>query len=171
MTEKKYISVGKISKPHGIHGALIFVMDKDISDESSLPNHFLILNKGIYEPLFVQSFSCSDAISGQITFEGISNRSDAERLNNKELFLSEEEEKKFFEEDDDEENFIGFTVIVADKAIGTIKDIEIMPMQELFVVAIGEKEVYIPFVDDFITAIDYDAQTITFDLPDGLLEL
>ena len=171
MTEKKYVSVGKISKPHGIHGALIFMLDNDLKDTTSFPDHFFIQSNGIYEPLFVQSFNCTDSSSGQIVFEGVSGRSGAERLINKELFLTQAHEQQYFAAEDDEDNFIGYKVLVDGKEIGVITDIEVMPMQELFVVDVFGKEVLIPFVDDFIEDINDEAQTISFILPEGLLDI
>jgi 16S rRNA processing protein RimM len=126
---------------------------------------------GIYEPLFVQSYNCTDLSSGQIVFEGVSGRGGAERFNNKELFLSEEHEQKYFAEDEEVDDLIGYKVVIEGNEIGVITDIEIMPMQELFVVDMGGREVLIPFVDDFIEDIDDEAKTITLNLPEGLLDL
>ena len=57
--------------------------------------------------------------------------------------------------------------------IGTLSDIEIMPAQRLLKVERidSSKSVYIPWVDEFVIAIDDIARRIEVDIPQGLLDL
>jgi ribosomal 30S subunit maturation factor RimM len=77
---ENYISVGKLSKPHGISGALVFLLDFELQDEENFPPHFFIEKKGMYTPLFIHSYSLNNDLSGYIQFEEINSRTVATPL-------------------------------------------------------------------------------------------
>ena len=170
--ENNFISVGKISKPHGISGALVFLLDFELQDEENFPPYFFIEKNGIKSPFFVHSYSVNNDMSGYIQFEEINNRTDASPLTGKEIFLKEEEVEKYFaDEAEGYESLIGFTLFDNDIKLGEIVDVEEMPMQVMAVVKIGEEEHLIPLADDWVIDIREDEKIIVLDLPEGLLEL
>lgn len=168
---ENYISVGKLSKPHGISGALVFLLDFELQDEELFPPHFFIEKKGMYTPLFIHSYSLNNDLSGYVQFEEINSRTEATPLTGKEIFLLEKDVEKYFVEEEGYEVLIGYTLFDNETKIGTIIDIEEMPMQIMAIVQIGEEEHLIPLADDWVLDIKEDEKIIILNLPDGLLDL
>jgi len=56
--------------------------------------------------------------------------------------------------------------------IGIIKDVNSSSKQDLLIVENTDaKEILIPVIDDIIIMVDHDAEVISVDLPDGLLDV
>ena len=94
-----------------------------------------------------------------------------------ELFCSPsgtaETEYESDEENDDLiylDELVGFEALLGAGKKGEIEDF-IDSDNPLFLVRIGEKEIYVPAVDDLIEEIDVEARRVVFDLPEGLIEL
>ena len=70
-------------------------------------------------------------------------------------------------------SFVGFEA--EDKKVGTLGKIidieEQNGVNPLFVVMRGDEEILIPMVDSFISAVDVNNRIVTFELPEGLLDL
>ena len=168
----EYISVGKLVKPHGIHGALQFVFHGYLKDDTNLPNFFFIQRNGMYTPLFVAKLEMNREASGFVHFEELKDRNQAILHSNIDLFLSEKDAEKFFEEDESDLEFlIGYTAFDNENEFGSIIAIDEMPMQTIAVVKNGDKEHLIPLVDDFVIDIIKKKKQIIFNLPEGLLNL
>ncbi len=70
------------------------------------------------------------------------------------------------------DSYNSFTVVSQDDVVlGKVLRIEENPAHPLLVVLHEEKEILIPFVEELLIAIDEDAQQITMQIPQGLLEL
>lgn len=167
-----YIAVGKLVKPHGIHGALQFIFDVVLKESTILPSHFFIYNNGLYNPLFIERIEMNQEQYGIVYLEESKDRNSAFKLSNTEIYLSEKDFELYFVEIESELDYlIGYTAYNNDKSIGDLIAIEEMPFQYLAVVKQGEKEHLIPLVDEFVLDISEQERKIIFDLPEGLLEL
>src|SRR5690606_22742316 len=58
-----------------------------------------------------------------------------------------------------------------DQLLGEIKDFGSNGIQDLLVVRNAKGDFEVPFVEQFVVEIDYEAKTIKMDLPEGLVEL
>ncbi len=171
MTAIDYISVGNIAKPHGIHGALVFIPDY-LLREGKPPTHFFIEKEGLYSPFFVKEFSAKTESLVYLWLEQIDSREQATNISGKPLYINSDDFDTYFENEDDElDELVGYSVIADDVAIGKITAIEERGPQPLFVVEDGEKTYLIPAVDDFVMDIVEDQKIIFLSLPDGLLDL
>lgn len=171
MTAIDYISVGNITKPHGIHGALIFVSDYQLREDAQ-PAHFFIEKDGLYSPYFVKEFSAKTETLVYLWLEQVESRDLAVSLTNKELYINAADFDTYFENEEDElAELVGYKVIADDVAIGTITAIEERGPQPLFVVENEEKTYLIPAVDEFVIDLDDDQKIIFLSLPNGLLDL
>jgi 16S rRNA processing protein RimM len=173
MTEQSYISVGTISKPHGIHGALLFKSDFFLSDLEKIPPFLFVQNKGTYDPLFIVMYDEKESGMVYLQFEHSKSRNDISAYAGKELFISNTEFANFYEENEENElaNFIGFEAFEEDKNIGVIMDVIERGDQPLFLIENEEKEILIPAVDEFVLDYDEDLKKIFFSLPLGILDL
>jgi len=107
-----------------------------------------------------------------LQLEGIDDRGDAEVITKQHLYAPEDalpplEEDELFVHD-----LIGLTVVTeAGEDIGTVSNVLPHPAHDVYVVhRTGHPEQMIPAVDEFIVAIDLDAEQIVIRPIDGLLE-
>ena len=70
-------------------------------------------------------------------------------------------------------DLIGFRALKTDgSTTGTITDIEDSTINVLAIILTADgRTVYMPLAEDFITDIDADSRTITFDAPEGIESL
>jgi 16S rRNA processing protein RimM len=75
-------------------------------------------------------------------------------------------------EEEDDLSWVGFKLIDTQLGeIGTIQDIIENTAQDIIVTQYKGQECLIPFVEEFIEAVDDENQTLTLNLPEGLLDL
>jgi 16S rRNA processing protein RimM len=171
MTDIAYISVGNIAKPHGIHGALVFIPDYQLL-ENTQPTHFFIEKDGLYSPFFVKEFSAKTDSLVYLWLEQVESREQATSLTGKALYVKATDFDTYFEKEEDElAELVGYTVVADDVAIGKIIAIEERGPQPLFVVENKEKTYLIPAVDEFVIDIDENQEILFLELPHGLLDL
>lgn len=173
MATDKYISVGKLRKPHGISGAFGFLLNRELKSLKKIPPHFFLEVKGNYLPYFIQNIELQDIQTGYLTFEEISNREDAKLLSSSDLYLPEKDIKQYFKKDaDDLSTYIGYTVFDKEKGeIGIIDDVLDLPLQVMANVKTANGEFMIPITEELIESIDDKKKKIVFIIPEGLMEL
>ena len=100
-------------------------------------------------------------------FEGIDSELKAKNIIGKTIYANTKA--------DDEINLIasdliGFDV-VTDRGdfVGELKDVMWLPANDVYVVFNGEKEILIPFVNEFVLSVDYDKKEILIANIDGLI--
>lgn len=163
--------IGRITKPHGLKGEVVFTFEDDIFDRTECP--YLICEiDGILVPFFMEEYRFKSDSSALVKFEDIDSIDQAQQLIGSEVFF----ENKYVEEGDAEEvslnYFIGFTVTDTDgTTIGTITGIDDQTENWLFRVETPSADVLIPAHEDFIMDINHQDKTIEMDLPEGLLDL
>ncbi len=172
MTEQN-ISVGKLGKPHGLSGAFRFLLHRELKNKKKFPKHFLLQQKGSFLPWFVASVEWLGFQDGFILFEEISVIEKAKQFSGSELFLSEKDATLYFKPEAGEFDYlIGYKAIDEEGGeFGVVNEIIENPGQILCSILQGEKEMMIPFVEEFISNIDKLKKEITFNLPEGLLDI
>ncbi len=167
------ISVGKLGKPHGVSGAFRFLLHRELKQTKKFPRYFLIEDKGSYLPWFVKDIEWLGFSDGFIWFEEITTPEKARLYSGRELHLPEKDVASLFKKDAGEyDDILGYTAI--DETMGEIGIITEMienPGQILCLIKLGDRETYIPFVDDFIMEVNNRKKQILFSLPDGLLDI
>lgn len=172
MTEQN-ISVGKLGKPHGLSGAFRFLLHRELKNKKKFPKHFLLPQKGSFVPWFVKDIEWIGFQDGFILFEEIGVLEKAKQFSGSELFLSGKDATLYFKPEAGEFGFLlGYKAIDETAGeIGTVNEIIENPGQILCSVINGEKEMMIPLVEEFISNINERKKEITFDLPEGLLDI
>jgi 16S rRNA processing protein RimM len=165
--------VGKVMDAHGIRGDIYcLVFSGDVSWVGQLDNLNLKL-KGqshLFEIIKLKEFK-----RGFIaTLKNFDNRNKAEEFKGAELWV---DENLFVSEDGDSmflSEVLDFELQdVRQGVIGKIVDFSSNGMQDLLVVKSNksDKIFEIPFVQDFVTDIDFKTKKMTTSLPEGLLEI
>lgn len=161
------LAVGRITKLFGAEGEVNVNLYADFPDNFSEEQPLFTIVDSLVVPLFCESFSRRGKGSATVRFADIDTVKRAELIMGNEIFVEE------MESDDDEFTFddlIGFTVKISRRK-GTITDFYDNEINPLFEIELSGKQYLIPAVEEFIAAIDFDARTIKFVLPEGLLDL
>jgi 16S rRNA processing protein RimM len=172
-----FIAVGKRIKAHGLSGEMRMDINKEYL-RVLVDKGFLFVQKsdGNYIPFFIESVRGKD-MPIIIKLEGVDSVESAKLLGQGDIFLREDDLPENILKIpasgtlQKEVRFAGYTLITHENnkeypVIG----IRSYPMQEMLIVMNGNSEQLIPFVEIWIKSIDDDNQTITMDLPEGLIE-
>ncbi len=171
--EENLIEVGKILKPHGVKGDMIFLFNHEQFAEAEC-NHYFFLLDGLFVPFFVEEFRFISSKSAAVNIEGINTIEEAINYNDVLLYLPKEvidqlDDEAYFESE--WEQFIGYTVLGEnDKLIGLIEHVDASTMNVLFIVKNDNQEILIPATANFILEINSAEKQLRLDLPDGLLD-
>lgn len=166
-------AIGAIVKPHGVKGEMVISMRDDRIDIGRTECVVMDMD-GIYVPFFIDSVRQKGRESYIISIEGVSSDTRASGFTGKTVYALRERLAEISDEADDDGfyacDLIGFRAIRPDgSSIGTIDDIEDSTLNVLAIIhADGDRTVYMPLADEFITDIDTEARTITFDAPEGI---
>ena len=164
--------IGKIGKPHGVNGEVAFHFDDDVFDRTEA--QYLILEiDGILVPFFMDEYRFKTDETALVLFADIDTQDKARNLTGCDVYFPREHS------DADAEALswaaiVGFNVVDAKtgKTVGEIRSVDDSTINTLFELeTIDGNDLLVPASDELISAVDTERQTITMELPEGLLEL
>lgn len=163
--------LGKFTKTHGLKGELILVVENDFPEKYSEEPIFVDIDGGLV-PFFIDEdgINIRNHTSYRIKMEDVDSEHASLRFVNCQVYLPAE----LFSQQEMEgiEGIEGYTVVVEGRGeIGTIDSLADYSGNIVITIQVDEKEVMIPLAEEYITAVDYDTQIITLDLPEGLIDL
>ncbi|MCH7231728.1 ribosome maturation factor RimM [Glycomyces sp. L485] len=164
------VVVGRIVRPHGVRGEVVVEVRTDDPEVRFQPGAEYATSKGALRAETVRWHQGRP----MLTLEGVNGREAAEALRGTELSVDiDPEEIEVDDEEFHDTQLVGLSVVAADgEVVGTVSRIDHGPAHETLVVKRrGTHPALIPFVEEMITEVDLDAEAITVDLPQGLLEL
>jgi 16S rRNA processing protein RimM len=166
--DEEVYKIGKLGKTHGVKGELSFMFDDDVFDRVDA-DYLVLCVDGILVPFFIEEYRFRSDSTAIVKFEDINTQERARELTGCDVYFP----RDLVDNDDDElslAQLVGFELVEATsgKPIGRIASIDDTTMNILFEMEDGT---LIPASDDLIIAIDPKEQTITINLPDGLLDL
>ncbi len=163
------LAVGRIGRLFGTDGGVMITLYASFPDDFRMEEPLFVEIDKLAVPLFCSRFERRGQSGAVVHFFDIDTERRAEDfIVGREIFIAEEEA-----DNDDEfymEDLIGFKVVV-DGSEGEIIDYYDSEANPLFEIELNGKEHLIPAAEEFISHIDFEAQTIKFVLPEGLLEL
>jgi len=161
--EKIYIA--KIGRTVGLKGQQKLIIDTDFPEQFK-KNTKLTTDKN--QELIIETYN---ATSNVVKFVGIDSIEAAKKLTNRQLFVSSEDtrencklnDKQFFWFD-----MIGCEVKENDQILGTVSDIQRMPLSDYLMIETDKKLVdegfsnsfLLPYLDTYILSVDIDNKTI-----------
>lgn len=170
MTHEECFHLGRITKPFGVHGQVVFFLDVDDPEQYKQLDTVLIEVKGTLVPYFFRI----DNLNGNkatITFDELS-KEEALSLVGNDLYLPLSVlppltgNKFYFHE------VIGFHIIDHEYGdIGTLTNVVEYPAQPLFQIDHQGIEILIPIIDPVIQQVDREQRKIHIQAPPGLIEL
>lgn len=169
--------IGRFGQPHGIKGEINATVDQGI-DVGSLRCIVCDID-GIFVPFFIEGIRPRSATSLLLTIDGIADESEAGLLQNKIIYALSEELGDIADDSADDDGFyaedlVGFTVSDASgKLTGTIEGVDDSTDNVLFIVRPDSSTgtILIPVAEELIDEIDAESRHISFNLPEGFLEI
>ncbi len=164
--------VAKISKLYGVDGKAVINLYSTFPEDFSLSDPIFIKVDSLSVPLYFEEFERRGRSSAVVKFADLDSERRIMEFMGSDLLLAEvagdDIDEEFFMED-----LVGFSAeIVGDEPlVGRLSDYIHSDANPLFEVALSEREILIPAVEEFIHSIDFEAEIIRFILPEGLLDL
>lgn len=170
---EEVVEAGKFLKAHGLSGEVNAVLDSTIDPDSL--ECIVVEIEGIFVPFFIESWREKGTESCLLKLEGFEDSDSVQPILGKEIYALK---RNLPESDDRSDGFylsdlIGYTIVddCGDK-IAVIDDFDDSTQNILLITRDSKGELlYIPFVEEFINAIDATAKVIEMDLPSGILTL
>jgi 16S rRNA processing protein RimM len=168
MQDKRHI--GKIKQAHGLRGEVyVLVFSKDISWIKKLKTISIFKNEKSQTLAVLKAKPFKDGLILQL--DQIVDRNQSEAIEGAEVWI----DQSIFVSKTNETPYLleieGFSV--NDKSLGDIGKVTGFSYngnQDLLVVS-GKSIFEIPFVDQFVSKIDFENKTINMDLPEGLIDI
>ena len=172
MRKEDCFYLGKIVKKHSFRGEVIIKLDTDEPELYRNMESVFVNLGGNLIPFFIEKSSLSKQTQFRVKFEDINSEEEAESILRSEIYLPLDllpklEGTKFYYHE-----VIGFKILdVNFGLVGTIESINDTAAQPLFEILHGDKEVFIPLIDDFIKKVDRTKKQIHVETPEGLIDL
>lgn len=176
ITEQQLMPIGKFLKTHALKGELNMYIDID-SDFISEGYPLVVRLDGIFVPFYVATARPKATFTMLVRLDGVSSEEEARKFVNHEVYALRSDLAEFLgcdeeELEEDTGNLLGYKAFADDGTpIGTVEDIDDSTENVLLIISRDGDTIYVPAADEFITAVDDDARTVTLSLPEGLVDL
>jgi 16S rRNA processing protein RimM len=174
--QRSELRVGRLTKAHGLKGALKLELYTDEPDLRFQPGSQVSLQVPTDSPWFGQQLTVKELRYYNnhpvVFFDGVDDRTAAESLSRAILWVEYDPETRPSEEDAwFDHQLVGLDVLRDDAVIGQIQRLDHLPAQDLIVVATnGGDEVLLPFVKQFVPEVNIEGGFIRVTPPGGLFE-
>jgi 16S rRNA processing protein RimM len=171
MAYKCDILLGRITKISGYEGAVAVRLEKIFTENIPQMESVFLEIEGRPVPFFISSLEYSGADILKLWFEGYGTNEKISEFIGCRIFLTSGlfRDKRV----NDDQNIKGFRVFAQeDKLLGSISEVLSNNGQRLIsVISVDNKEILIPFHEDFIISIDPKNKIVIMNLPEGLTDI
>ncbi len=166
----KLIPIGTITKPHGVRGALRLKADTDFKEERfARGNTLYIRTKAGDQAVTVKTHQQTNALD-IVTFEEFDSINDVERLRQCTVFFDAQKRRTLEDDTFYYDDLTGLDAYQNDIHIGTVKSVQTMPQSAMLRIERPQaRDALVPFLKEFIKAVDLENNTITIAEIEGLL--
>lgn len=173
--ERTQLRVGRLTKAHGLKGALRIELYTDDPARRFVPGAVFSLQVPKDSPWHDKTLELVELrwYNSQPVgfFVGVADRSTAETLAKAILWVEQDAAELPAEEDAwYDHQLVGLAVIRDGRRVGVVAQIDHFPAQDLLTVKTEEGDVLVPFVKAIVAAVDVQAGTLTVTPPPGLFE-
>ncbi|WP_430645447.1 ribosome maturation factor RimM [Agromyces sp. GXS1127] len=173
-TRPQQLRVGRLTKAHGLKGALKLELYTDDPERRFVPGAEFSLQVPADSPWHGRTLVFRELrwYNGQPVgfFEGIDDRTAAEGLVKAILWVDQPVDEEPEPDAWYDHQLIGLAVLRDGERIGEVAHVDHLPAQDLLVVTTKRGDVMVPFVAAFVPEVDVEAGTLTVTPPPGLFE-
>ena len=163
----EYIHAGYISKQHGLRGNLLISILPDYSIKIKNTNFLYIEMESSKIPFEIEKITFSKNQTYLIVLKNYNSREKTNQFLNKKIFI---DKKNIKSNNENLLELIDYKIVKNGIEVGFVKNFLIKEQTILFC-HIDNKEVYIPYVDNFIKKIDHKKKKLYVNIPNDLLNL
>ena len=165
------ILLGRITKVSGYEGAITVRLEKIFFENIPQMESVFLEIEGRLVPFFISDSDYSGADILKLRFDDYSIIEKVNEFIGCRVFLTTGITDH--NQPEDIQSFIGYQVVIQEnKLLGVIREVILNPGQLLLsIISEKNKEILIPFHEDFIVKIDKGKNIIIMDIPDGLTEI
>ncbi len=166
--------VGRISKLFGLAGEVIVNLYDTFPEAFDMKEPLLVVIDSLTVPLFLEKFERRGRSGALAKFSDMDTPERVSELLGLELSMHGGEEPREEARGDEVymEDLVGFGALFTDNDLkGEIDGFIDHEHNPLFSLSVNGREVLLPATDELIASFDPDRRTVTFDPPEGLLEL
>jgi len=171
---KTQLRVGRLTKAHGLKGALKLELYTDDPERRFVPGAVFSLQVPESSPWHGKSIEFAELRwynSHPVGFfRGVEDRTTAESLVKAILWVDQDPQEPHEPDAWYDHQLIGLDVLRDGKRVGVVERVDHLPAQDLLAVATESGEVLIPFVSAIVPTVDIEAGTVTVTPPTGLFE-
>ncbi len=172
MRKEDCFYLGKIVRKHSFKGEVVIKLDTDEPElYQEMESIFVDLGNNLI-PFFIEKSLLQKGNQLRVQFEDLYTEEEADAILKADVYLPLDllpklsGNKFYFHE------VIGFKAVDVNYGlVGTIEGVNDKTAQPLFEITNGDKEVFIPMIDDFIKKVDRENKVIEVETPQGLIEL
>ena len=174
-SRKTQLRVGRLTKAHGLKGAIKLELYTDEPEKRFVPGAVFSLQVPADSPWHGKTIELTELRwynSHPVGFfKGIDDRTAAETIIKAILWVDHDTDQ-LPEEPDAwyDHQLTGLTVVRDGVEVGTVSAVEHLPSQDLLVIKTAQGDVMLPFVKALVPDVDFTAGTMTITPPGGLFE-
>lgn len=166
------VRAGKISKPYGLRGELNIILEPLAGNNIEPDNPLFIEIDGQRVPFFVQEVELVSTDQAIVKFEFIDTLEEAGKLRGCPLYFDPQHRTERNKNKEDLTYLVGYRAVDREHGpLGLISDYLPNPMNPIFIIQSGNRELMVPAAVDFIEHIDSGTHTVQFILPEGITAL
>lgn len=160
-----FIQVGQIVRSQGLKGELKITLETEPPKNLEQLNMVYLRNdRGDFYPCRIANFRVEgkgNKISFFVQFDHIADRTSAEVLRNRALFVDQKVADQFFSDEPQDDTLLDYEVLNdQEEHIGLVIDLMDSGAQTVLTVATTSGSLLIPLVDEFVVEVNHEAQTI-----------
>jgi 16S rRNA processing protein RimM len=172
---KTQLRVGRLTKAHGLKGAIKLELFTDDPDKRFVPGAVFTLQVPTGSQWHGKTLTLTELrwYNGHAVgfFDGVTDRTAAETLIKAILWIEQDTAEPSTEDDAwYDHQLVGLAVSRDGHTVGTVARVEHFPAQDLLIVKTPAGEVMVPFVKALVPAVDIAAGIVTITPPAGLFE-
>lgn len=173
--DQTQLRVGRLTKAHGLKGALKLELYTDEPEKRFVPGAVFTLQVPTASKWHGKTLELRELrwYNGHPVgfFAGVDDRTEAETLVKAILWVSKDVRELPDEEDAwYDHQLVGLAALRDGARVGTIARVDHLPAQDLLAIATDAGEVLVPFVRAIVPEVDLAAGTVTLTPPAGLFE-
>ncbi len=164
--ENQYLLIGHVNRSHGVHGEVLIISDvqvPELFDEIDIVH--LQNSRGDLVPARIESVRVQEKqneLSFFVQFEHVADRNEAEQLKNYPVYVTREAAEPLIDRSEAPADYSAFLVYDEDgQHLGQVELTIDNPAHPILQVATkDDRQMLIPFVDEYITSFDDEQKTI-----------